>query len=108
MAIPKLTITKHDGTELTVTPNLFDTFAFEKYLKSNPRLGSLQENTLKLQAFRAWHAAKQRLGLIEQSWEEFTTGPEAALQVTQADDDDEAGDAELLVAGLGKDTNPDL
>jgi len=104
MAIPKLTITRHDGTELVVTPNLFDTFAFEKYLKSNPRLGSLQENTLKLQAFRAWHAAAQRLSLISQTWEEFTTGPEAALQVVQTEPEDED---ELQVAGLGLGTNPD-
>lgn len=103
MAIPKLTITQHDGAELTVTPNLWDTFAFEKFLKANPRLGSLQENTLKLQAFRAWHAASQRLGLISQTWEEFTNSPEAALQVVQTEETDES---DLDVHGLGLDTTP--
>lgn len=98
MSIPKLTITQHDGTEITVTPNLWDTFAFEKMLKANPRLGSLQDNTLKLQAFRAWHAASQRLGLISQTWEEFTNSAEAALQVVPADEPDED---ELEVSGLG-------
>lgn len=99
MAIPKLTITQHDGTEITVTPNLWDTFAFEKFLKANPRLGTLQENTLKLQAFRAWHAASQRLGLIEQTWDEFTNSPQAALQVTQTEETE--ADEDVLGLGLG-------
>ena len=101
MAIPQLTITQHDGTEVTVTPNLWDTFAFEKFLKANPRLGTLQENTLKLQAFRAWHAASQRLHLIEQTWEQFTNSPEAALQVVQTED---TADEDQEVLGLGLDT----
>lgn len=100
MAIPKLTITTADGTEITVTPNLFDTFAFEKMLKANPRLGSLSENQLKLQSFRAWSAAK-RTGQIEQTWEEFC-GEQGALQVVPADEEEHEDD----VLGLGLDTPP--
>jgi len=101
MPIPRLTITQHDGTEITVTPNLFDTFAFEKMLKANPRLGGLQDNTLKLQSFRAWSAAK-RTGQIEQTWEEFSQSEHAALQVVAADEPDTDEDAEgVLGLGLG-------
>ena len=99
MAIQKLTITQHDGSEIIVVPNLFDTFGFEKMLKANPRLGTVQENSLKLQAFRGWSAAK-RTGQTEQTWEQFTEGPEAALSVLQTDETDD----ELEVAGLGLDT----
>ena len=102
MAIPRLTITQADGTEITVTPNLFDTFAFEKMLKANPRLGSVSENTMKLQSFRGWSAAK-RAGLINQTWEEFTDPNTGALMVVPADVPDE-DDAELEVLGLGLDT----
>lgn len=100
MAIPRLTITQHDGTEITVTPNLFDTFAFEKMLKANPRLGGLQDNTLKLQSFRGWSAAK-RTGLIDQTWEDFSGSEQAALQVVAADEPEVDAEA---VLGLGLDT----
>lgn len=100
MAIKRLTIIKHDGSELTVTPNLGDTLNFETTLRKNPRWGTLQENMLKMQPFRAWSAAK-RTGATEQTWEEFSAGPEAVLDVTWADSDD---DDELAVDGVGLDT----
>jgi len=104
MAIPKLTITQADGSEITVTPNLFDTFAFEKMLKANPRLGTISENTMKLQSFRGWSAAK-RAGLIDQTWEEFTDPNTGALMVIPADEDEQHEDE---VLGLGLDTPPTL
>lgn len=100
MAIKRLTIIKHDGTETTVTPNLGDTLNFETTLRKNPRWGTLQENMLKMQPFRAWSAAR-RTGVTEQTWEEFSAGPEAVLDVTWADGDD---DDELAVDGVGLDT----
>lgn len=100
MAIKRLTIIKHDGSELTVTPNLGDTLNFETTLRKNPRWGTLQENMLKMQPFRAWSAAR-RIGATEQTWEEFSTGPEAVLDVVFAGADD---DDELAVDGVGLDT----
>ena len=106
MAKNQLEITLADDTTLTVKPNLFDTAAFERYLRNNPKLGTVQQNTLTLQAFRAWHAAK-RQGLTTMTWEEFSTGDNAALMVVPADEhDDDGDDDELQVAGLGLDTNP--
>lgn len=100
MAIKRLTIIKHDGTEVTVTPNLGDTLNLETTLRKNPRWGTLQENMLKMQPFRAWSAAR-RTGVTEQTWEEFSSGPEAVLDVITAAQDD---DDELAVEGVGLDT----
>lgn len=104
MSKNQLVITLHDSTELKVTPNLWDTMAFEKFLRANPRLGTISENQLTLQAFRGWHAAK-RQGLLTVTWEEFSQSDTAALMVTAAKDDEDDED-ELEVAGLGLDTNP--
>jgi hypothetical protein len=103
MAIPQLTILTTDGSETTVTPNLFDTFGFEKMLKANPRLGTLRENTLKLQAFRAWSAGK-REGTVKQTWEEFSGPDTNVLQVTETET--ETADEELETLGMGLDTPP--
>lgn len=105
MAKNQLNITLHDGTELRVTPNLWDTMAFEKYLRANPRMGSITENQLTLQAFRGWHAAK-RQELLTVSWEEFSQSDTAALMVTAAKGDEDDEDDELEVAGLGLGTSP--
>jgi hypothetical protein len=101
--IPKLEITLADGTEIIVTPNLFDTFGFEKLLKANPRLGSLADNQLKLNAFRAWSAAK-RTGVLDMTWEQFGDPNTGVLMVRPAPEPDEDDDAELEVLGLGLDT----
>lgn len=97
MALQKLTITRLDGTETTVTPNLGDTLNFERTLKNNPRWGSLQENVLRMQPFRAWSAGK-REGTITETWEEFADNV-ADVTAAGANEDDED-----VVAGLGKDT----
>lgn len=105
MSIPQLTVLHNDGTEITVTPNLFDTFGFEKMLKSNPRLGTISENRLKLQAFRAWSAGK-REGKVTQTWEQFS-GPETTvLQVTETEPEDTETDEDLETLGMGLDTPP--
>lgn len=110
MAIKRLTITRIDGTETTVTPNLADTIAFEAFLRKDPRRGSLQQNMLTLQPFRAFSAAR-REGVITESWEDFLAG---TLEVTAdtgaadtgaADTEPEADEVDLGgVTGLGKDT----
>lgn len=107
MAKNQLVITLHDNTEVKVTPNLWDTMAFEKHLRANPRMGSLQENPMTLQAFRGWHAAK-RQGLLSVSWEEFSQSETAALMVIADKDEDTDEDEGLDVAGLGLDTPPTL
>lgn len=104
MSIPQLTVLHNDGTETTVTPNLFDTFGFEKMLKTNPRLGTLSENRLKLQAFRAWSAGK-REGTITQTWEEFSGPATTVLQVTETEQPDPEGE-DLETLGMGLDTPP--
>lgn len=107
MATHELEITLADETTIRVTPNLFDTRAFESYLRKNPRLGKLQDNAVTLTAFRGWHAAKRK-GLTSMTWEEFSEGEDAVLAVMPAGDDETApeDDDDLDVAGLGLGTRP--
>lgn len=105
MSKHELEITLADESTITVTPNLFDTRAFESYLRKNPRLGKLQENAITMTAFRGWHAAKRR-GLLSMTWEEFSEGEDAVLGVTLADSSTPDEDEDLDVAGLGLDTRP--
>lgn len=104
MSTHELEITLADASTIKVTPNLFDTRAFESYLRKNPRQGKLQENAITMTAFRGWHAAKRK-GLLSMSWEEFSEGEDAVLGVTLADQDEDE-DEDLQVAGLGLDTPP--
>lgn len=97
----RFTITFSDGKQKDVQTTLEDRLAFEQTLRKNKRWGKLEDNTLKMQPFLAWNAAK-RAGITELSWDDFTTGDTAALDVSVADDDDD--DADLEVAGVGKDT----
>lgn len=96
-----LRITLADGTEIDVTPTLEDTLNFETTLRRNKHWGQLADNALKITPFRAWSAAK-RLGLIDLSWDEFSAGDKAAINVESVPDEDE--DDSLEVPGLGKDT----
>lgn len=105
MSTHELEITLADESTIRVTPNLFDTRAFESYLRKNPRLGKLQENAITMTAFRAWHAAKRK-GLTQMTWEEFSEGADAVLGVTSAPEADTDEDEDLDVAGLGLDTPP--
>jgi hypothetical protein len=100
-----LEVTFADGREVQISPTLEDTLAFETTLRRNKSWGSLQESALKMQPFRAWNALR-RAGLTDLTWEQFTTGETAALNVAVADDPDaeDETDAALEVAGLGKDT----
>jgi len=96
MAIQRLLITKMDGTEVIVTPNLGDSLNFERTLKNNPKWGTLQENQLKAGPFRAWSAGK-REGSITETWEDFANvvaDVSVAPEPAPADDDE-------VVAGLG-------
>lgn len=101
--IKRLVVTRADGTEFTVTPNLGDTLNFENTLRKNPRWGTLQENVLKMQPFRAWSAAR-RTGDYEGTWEDFSAGENAVLDVSFEDTDAED---ELAVDGVGLDTPTD-
>lgn len=99
MTIQRLTITKIDGTEVTVTPNLGDTLNFEQFLRKNPRYGALDQNKLALGPFRAWSAGR-REGTITESWEDFAS---AVADVNVAPDAADV-DPDNEVAGLGEGT----
>lgn len=99
MAIQRLTITRLDGTETTVTPCLADTLNFEATLKKNPRWGDLKENALKMQPFRAWSAGR-REGTVTETWEEFTTSvAEVSFAVEEGTEDDDAEGSALGLDG---------
>lgn len=101
--IKRLVVTRADGTTFTVTPNLGDTLNFESTLRKNPRWGTLQENVLKMQPFRAWSAGR-RTGAVTESWEDFSSGENAVLDVSFEDAEDAGDDDELAVDGVGLDT----
>ena len=103
MAARPLTITTATGETLTVQPTLEDRLKFETTLRKNPSWGPLKDNAMKLDPFLAWSAAS-RSGQVTQTWAEFTTGPQAALDVSPADLEADPEGAELEVDGLGKDT----
>ena len=103
MAARPLTITFADGTEKTVQPTLEDRLRFETTLRRNKSWGDLRDNTLKLEPFLAWSAAS-REGLTELTWDEFTTGKTAALDVQTVKEADPDADEDLEVEGLGKGT----
>lgn len=98
MAIQRLTITRLDGSEITVTPNLADSLNFETTLRKNPQWGTLQQNQLKAGPFRAWSAGR-REGTVTETWEEFVNGVAEVAVAPEALEDDENE-----VAGLGLDT----
>lgn len=99
MAARRLTITLATGKSHTVQPTLEDRLKFETTLRRNKGWGELKDNALKLEPFLAWSAAS-RAGLIDLTWEQFTSGPTAALDVEAERDADD--DEELEVDGVGK------
>lgn len=101
MAARRLTITFADGKTHTVQPTLEDRLKFETTLRRNKGWGELKDNALKLEPFLAWSAAS-REGVTDLTWEQFTSGSTAALDVEAESDDDD--DDELEVDGLGKGT----
>lgn len=107
MAARPIRITFADNTVEVVQPTLEDRLKFESTLRKNRGWGPLKDNALKLEPFLAWSAAR-RAGVTELSWEEFTSGPTAALDVEAVSDDDEDADDDaaddLEVEGLGKDS----
>ncbi len=100
MAIQKLRVTLADGTTHDVVPTLEDTLTFETTLRKNRGWGTLQDNALKLQPFRAWNALR-RSGATDLTWERFTTGPTAALSVEVVRDDPEDTDTDEAALGNG-------
>ena len=100
MASKTYVIEFQDGTTIEVTPTLEDTLAFESTLRKNKRWVELKENAIKLIPFRAWNAAVRK-GLTKLSWDEFTTGETAAVDVSLKDDPDDVDDSSE-VEGLGK------
>jgi len=105
MASKEVRITLSDGVELLVTPTLEDTLNFETTLRKNKNWGPLQDNVLKMTPFRAWSAAR-RLGLIDLTWDEFSKGDRAAINVVSVSEDDDTDDDDSLEVDsrLGKDT----
>lgn len=103
MAAKPLRITLADGRTIDVQPTLEDRLNFETTLRRNRGWGALKDNALKLEPFLAWSAAR-RLGHIDLTWEQFTTGPTAALDVEPPDDDEPADEDadDLEVDGLGE------
>lgn len=99
MANNRFTITFADGTTQTVTTTLEDRLNFESTLRKNKHWGSLSDNALKMPAFVAWSAAK-RLGLTTLSWDEFSRGEHAVLDVELFTEEP----TELEVEGLGEDS----
>ena len=81
MAARPLIITFADGSTEKVQPTLEDRLKFETTLRRNKSWGDLKDNALKLTPFLAWSAA-HRTGKTALTWEEFTTGPTAALDGT--------------------------
>ncbi len=98
-----LDVTLADGSTVRVQTTLEDRLAFELAVRKNKSWGKLEDNTLKMQPYLAWNAL-HRQGLTTLTWAEFTTGASAALDVSVPDDDAEDDDADLEVAGVGKDT----
>lgn len=102
MAAKPLRITFADGSTVDVQPTLEDRLKFESTLRKNKGWGKLEDNALKLTPFLAWSAAS-RTGVTDLSWEQFTTGDTAAVDVESVPDADDA-DAALEVDGLGEGT----
>jgi hypothetical protein len=100
MAIQRLTITRLDGSEITVTPNLADSINFEGTLRKNPQWGTLAQNQVKAGPFRAWSAGR-REGTVTESWEDFLNN---TANVEVAEDPAPADDDATEVDGLGLDT----
>lgn len=97
----QLVITLNNGDKIEVQTTLEDRLAFETALRKNKRWGELKDNAMKMQPFMAWNAA-HRTGKTTLSWDDFTTGDTAALDVSAPDEHDDTD--ELDVEGLGKDT----
>lgn len=106
MSRTPLIITPATGDTIEVQTTLEDTLAFEQFLRRNKKWGGLQDNALKLQPFKAFNAARRQDKLPEgvTTWEEFSEGPRAVLDVAlkEADDDDELPAGAVEVDGLGE------
>lgn len=96
MAARPLIITFADGHTEKVQPTLEDRLKFETTLRRNKGWGDLKDNALKLTPFLAWSAA-HRLGKTDLTWEQFTSGETAALDVEQEGDEDDPAEKELEV-----------
>lgn len=97
-------ITFANGDTEVVQATIADRLHFETTLRKNRgRWGKLEDNALKLDPFLAWSAYTKR-GKTGPSWQEFTEGEQAVIDVERIDeDDDDAEEAELEVEGVGKD-----
>lgn len=107
MTASPLIITPATGDPIEVQTTLQDTLAFEQFLRQNRKWGSLQDNALKLLPFKAFNAARRQDKLPEgvTTWEQFTTGDTAVLDVSVKGEDDDLpadDDGSVEVEGLGK------
>lgn len=101
MANRPLRITFADRTTVDVQPTLEDRLTFESTLRKNRSWGPLADNALKLEPFLAWSAA-HRTGKTSLTWDEFTKGEQAALDVSAVPDGDDVDGDDLEVEGLGE------
>lgn len=95
MSARPLIITFADGTIEKVQPTLEDRLKFETTLRRNKNWGDLKDNSLKLHPFLAWSAA-HRTGKTTLTWDQFTTGETAALDVVPEADPEDAAEEEAL------------
>lgn len=98
-----LIVTFQDGSELEVTPTLEDKLAFESALRKNKNWGEIKDSAIKMHPFLAWNALRRK-GQTELTWEQFTTGETAAVDVELKQDEEPDQDAELEVPPVGKGT----
>jgi hypothetical protein len=97
----RLKITFADNKTAIVQPTLEDRLNFESTLRKNRQWGDLKDNTLKLQPFLGWSAAV-REGVTKLTWDEFTRGKKAAIDVEPVTDPDPAPEVEGVGEGSAK------
>lgn len=105
MARNRLAVTLWDGTEHTVTTNVTDRLDFEQLLRRHKSWGGLEDNFIRMQLYMGWSALKREDPAFTQPFAEFMSGPHAALDVAnpQNDDDDEEDGEDN---GLGEGGSP--
>jgi hypothetical protein len=101
MANKKFNVIMPEGVTLLAEPSLEDSLAFESALRKNPRWGKLNENQIKQLPFRCWNYLTRK-GQLALTWEEFSSGDTACIDIEFAEPEEDGEEDELEVDGLGK------